>query len=193
MSSRSITAANKAALTAQQVMPLYLVEAQFDSGTVRYWNGYTDLTALGETWLGAGNLMSVSAVEETSEIRAAGMQLGFSGIPTAMLSVVLAEDYQGRPVNFYLGALDTATGAVVADPMLVFNGRIDTMPIVEDGKTATIVASVESRLIRLEQASRRRYTHEDQQVDFPGDLGLQHVAAIQDVQIVWGVASPSSG
>ena len=37
----------------------------------------------------------------------------------------------------------------------------------------------------------RRYTDEDQQMDYPGDLGFQFVNGIQEAQIYWG-RSPSS-
>lgn len=192
MGARPITAALLTALQARDVHPLILVEAEFDSGTVRMWNGNATLSALGVDWVGTGLLLSSSQVEETSEIRAAGVQIGLSGIPSSMLSIVLAEDYQGRPGRMYLGAFNVATGALIADPLLVFEGRIDTMPISESGETAQVVASLESRLIRLEKAARRRYTAADQRFDYPDDAGLDFVSAIQDVQIVWGVKSPIS-
>lgn len=190
MSSRPVTAALETALAAERIEPLLLVEALFDSGAVRMWNGDGPLAALGQNWLGAGLLLKIGQVEETSEIRAAGTQIALSGIPPAQIAIALAEDYQGRPAAIYLGAFDVATGLIVVDPLLVFRGKIDVMPIVLGRKSADIVASVESALIRLEQASRRRYTAADQRFDHPTDAGLDHVAAIQDVQIVWGQKSP---
>ncbi len=190
MGTRPISGALDAALSASRVHALLLVEALFDSAPLRMWNGTGELTALGKTWIGVGNLQSISQISETSEIRATGAQIGLSGIPSSLLSVVLQEDYQGRRANIYVGAFDLATGLIVVDPLLVFAGSIDTMPIVEGGETASVFASVESRLIRLEGASRRRFTAADQRSVFPDDKGLDHVAAIQDVQIVWGVLSP---
>jgi hypothetical protein len=34
--------------------------------------------------------------------------------------------------------------------------------------------------------ANRRYTQEDQQRDYPGDLGFQFVNSIQESQIFWG-------
>jgi hypothetical protein len=74
----------------------------------------------------------------------------------------------------------------VADPVLQFEGRLD-VPAIEDGEdTATIAISYESELIDLERARERRYTPEDQAIDYPGDLGFAYVAALQDAQITWG-------
>jgi len=189
MGSRPITAALLSALSAERIYPLLLVEAEFDSGPLRLWNGDGVLPALGDTWTGVGLLLSVSQIEETSEIRATGAQIGLSGIPSNMLSIVLAEDYQGRPARLYIGAFDVASGAIVVDPLMIFSGTIDTMPISESGETAQVVASIESRMIRLEKASRRRYTAADQRLEYPDDTGLDHVVAIQDAQIVWGQKS----
>ncbi len=189
MSSRTISASLKTALQADRVFPLLLAEMLFDSGALRLWNGEGNLTALGETWTGTGLMLSISPMEETAEIRATGINIVLSGIPSAVVSIALAEDYQGRSASVYVGAFDASTAAVVTDPIKGFEGIIDTMPIEENGETATIVVSVESRLIRLEEAARRRYTAQDQKVEFPNDTGFDHVAAIQDVQIVWGTTS----
>ena len=190
MSSRTISASLKTALQADRVYPLILAEMLFDSGALRLWNGEGDLTALGQTWTVAGLMLSISPMEETAEIRATGVNIALSGIPSAIVSIALAEDYQGRVASVYVGAFDASTGNVVTDPIKGFVGNIDTMPIEENGETATIMVAVESRLIRLEDAARRRYTAQDQKVEFPNDTGLDHVASIQDVQIVWGMPSP---
>ena len=193
MASRTISAALLTALSAERVFPMILAEGIFDSGALRVWNGTGSLDALGETWVGTGLMLSISPIEETAELRAAGVNIGLSGIPSALVSIALAEDYQGRPARIYIGAFDDSTGAVIVDPIKVFEGRIDTMPIQDSGETATIIITVESRLIRLESASRRRFTVQDQKIEFPNDKGLNHVAAIQDVQIVWGAPSPQLG
>lgn len=190
---RSITSALRTALTSDQVVPLYLIEVGFDSGTVRMWNGWGDITAGGYVWTGTGTLLEIGTAEETSEVRAAGMQLTFSGIPSAWLSTMLAEDYQGRTVKFYVGALDTSDGSVVSTPVLIYRGKLDVVVIDDEGETASIAATVESSLIQLEHARRRRYTDNDQRAFYPNDGGFKFVAAIQDVQIVWGQASPTDG
>ena len=63
---------------------------------------------------------------------------------------------------------------------------MDVMSIQESGEQATINITGESRLIDLEIARERRYTSEDQKIDFPDDKGLEFVADLQDKQIIWG-------
>ena len=83
------------------------------------------------------------------------------------------------------GAIDSS-GALVVDPYTTFQGRLDVPEIVDGGDDCTIQISYESRLIDLERARERRYTHEDQQIDSPGDKGFEFVTLIQDQTVVWG-------
>jgi hypothetical protein len=68
---------------------------------------------------------------------------------------------------------------------------MDQPTIDVDGTTATIAINCESRLLDMNVAVDRRYTNEDQQLDHPGDRGLEFVNSIQEVVIYWG-RSPSS-
>lgn len=183
---RSLTTALENATLANVVVPIMLVEAQFDSGTTRLWTGIGDLSWNSATWSGAGALMSVADVQETAEVRATGVDIVVNGIPSTLLSLALQEPYQGRTCLIYQGALNVSTGALIADPYLLFRGRMDVMTIEESGETASITLAVESRLIDLEVARERRYEHQDQIVDFPTDKFFEYTATLVDSQIVWG-------
>ena len=63
---------------------------------------------------------------------------------------------------------------------------MDTMGIEDTGDTANISLTAESRLIDLERSRERRYTSEDQKIDYPNDKGLEFIADLQDKEIVWG-------
>lgn len=76
-------------------------------------------------------------------------------------------------------------GAVVADPFLAFEGRTDVPDIAKDGERCTVSIHYESRLIALERPRERRITHEDQQIDYPGDRGREYIAGLQDKVLVW--------
>ena len=76
---------------------------------------------------------------------------------------------------------------LVATPVKIFAGLIDPMPIEDGGETATVSVQAENRLARLEEPRARRYTPEDQAIDYSGDLGLAFVVALNDGrEIVWG-------
>jgi hypothetical protein len=184
--SRELTSTIQAACAAQQVIPAYLVELIFDSAPLRMWGGRGNLTWWGRTFTGTGDFGGISAISETAKIEANGIDLSLSGIPSQMISLALAEPYRGRRVYVWLAFFSTTTGALLADPVPVFAGRMDTMRISDSGQTSTISVSCESKLIDLERARERRYTHEDQQDLYPGDLGLEYVASLQEKELFWG-------
>jgi hypothetical protein len=181
---RDLTAGVITQLQAASVEVGILFEGEFASGWVRLWSGIGTLSWDSKTWTGTGNLLGISGIDETAEVRASGMTVSLSGVPSDLLSAALGDARSGRIGRVYLAFF--SGGSIVADPILQFEGRLD-VPAIEDGpETATISISYESELIDLERARERRYTPEDQAIDFPGDLGFDYVASLQDAQITWG-------
>jgi len=157
------------------------VELAFDSGTTRLWNGYGDLTVDGETYTGSGDLMSISAIEESGEISAKGLNMVLSGVPSSLLSLALTENYQNRNCKVYVGTI--ATGTVAAYE--AFSGRMDVMTLQEGGDTCTISLTAESRLIDLERPRVRRFTAEDQKLIDANDTGLDFINSLQEETFEW--------
>jgi hypothetical protein len=166
-----------------QLTPFIAVEMEFDSGVLRLWNGYRDITVDGKAFLGSGTLLSISQVEETGEVAAKGVSITLSGISSEILSVALTENYQNRTARIYLGAIDSE-GAISSYEL--FAGRLDVMSMEDSGETATVSVTAENRLIDLERPRIRRFTAEDQKSIFPGDLGLDYVNDLQDKTLDWG-------
>jgi len=185
---RTLDSAFASAVAAGEVYPAILVEGLFDSGALRLWSGIGDLSWNSYTWTGAGNVLTVEAITERGDVQALGTSVTLSGIPSTLVSLALAEPYQGRIVRIYQ-ALLTSAGAVVDDPDERFTGRADVMSISDDAQTAIITMSVESRLIDLQRPRERRYTNEDQKTRSAADRGFEYVASIQDQPIKWGTDS----
>lgn len=183
--SRTLTSAMQTVATADVVRPITLVELEFDGGSSLFWSGFGDLSWDSKTWTGAGTLMTIGGIEESSELKAIGTNISLSGLPSDIVSLALTEDYQGRGATIYLGALDES-GDVIADPVIVFSGRMDVMSIEESGDTAQINISIENRLIDFERTKVRRYTDQDQKIDYPSDKGFEFVVAIQNKELTWG-------
>ena len=183
--SRALTAGAIAATIATAVKPILLAELDFSSGFVRCWTGVGTLSWGGHYWLGVGTFGGVSAPEEASDLRATSITFSMSGIPNTLLASVLGENYRGRSAKLWWAFLDASNG-IVADPFLVFGGRMDTVAIVQGGESASVAVTAESRLVDLERARIRRFNDQDQQQLYPGDLGFQFIAPIQNVTLVWG-------
>lgn len=184
--SRTLTAAVLAEIGQKTIWPVLIADLETSGGNVRAWSGIGNLVFGGNTYLGTGNLGTIGPVKESGdEIRANAITFQLSGIPSSLLSTALGTQYQGRPAKLWLGFLDSA-GALIADPVLIFDGRMDVMDIDEGPDISTIIVTAESRLADLNRPRIRRYTNEDQEQLFSGDKGLEFVPALQNKEIIWG-------
>ena len=182
---RDITSALNTEFNTSSVRPFYAVTLDFETDVIRLWTGTGTITFGGVSYVGGANILGVSTATETGQIQANGSTLTLSGVPSDLISAALNFNYQSRDATIHFGALDSSN-AVIADPFVIFKGFMDIMTITDDAESATINLTVENRLIRLESSKIRRFTSEDQKIDFPDDLGLDLVADLQDKEIVWG-------
>lgn len=186
---RDITSAFKTAVTAGVVQPILATELDFSTGTLYFWNGYGDLTMTvrggSQTFTGLGDLAGISAVTETTEMKASGITLTLTGVKSSLISEALSANYTNRNAYVYLGLFDSSKN-VISDVYTLFSGKMDVLKINEQAETSTIELAVENRLISFDRPNERRYTHEDQQIDYSGDLGFEFVPDLQDKPIVWG-------
>lgn len=189
--SRTLSTAMQAVATAEVVRPIYLVDLEFASGSIYLWSGLGDLSFNSNTYIGAGDLLDIGSVQESTELTATGAQVTLGGIKQSLLTLARDEPYQGRPLTIRLGAFDE-NGDLIASPVIVFSGFMDVMTISDSGETSTITVSAENKLIVFQKTAVRRYTAEDQKIEHPNDKGFEFVAKIQEKEIVWGRPSPAS-
>lgn len=189
--SRDLPTGAGAAFAAQVVAPIFLVELQWPSGTVRAWSGFGNIVWDGDTYVGTGTLGTISEVRESREGAANGMVLTLAGVNSAELAHALEDDSQGQPGRVWLGTL-AADGTLSHDPYLIFDGIIDVCPTEDSGETATISVHLEKELIDT-RTRGRRYTHEDHQLDAAGDLFFEFVAGLAEKDVQWGNANAPAG
>lgn len=182
---RNITTAVGNALAASNVPMLLFVLLDFSSGVVRVTNASYNFTWDGHTWAGLGEVGSIDNITEGSGLEAYGLKLQLSGVNVDNVAIALQEQYQGRDCKIWLAPLSEAGYAVVADPVMVFWGRMDTMQV-ELGETAVITVSAESRLVDWQRPRIRRYTNDDQQAFFPSDTGFRFVPQMAEKELIWG-------
>ena len=138
-----------------------------------------------KVFTGAGDMLGVSEIEESSTLSMSGVTLTLAGIKTSIISTALGANYTNRKGAIYLGLFDTSNN-VIADVYTLFKGNMDVMNIQEGADTCLITLKLESRLITFEKASNRMYTNEDQKIDFTSDLGFEFIPDLQDKEITWG-------
>jgi hypothetical protein len=207
--SRDLTPTTVTEIEQPEVFPFFAVELRLDNNIIRMWTGQGTLTLADSTeWVGLGQLLDISSIEETSEMAVKGASITLSGIPSDLLSLALSEPYQGRVAKIYFGirasslslepslslTFDGSQYSSFASPDWygedifneLFSGYMDQMNIEEGGDTSTIQLAVENKLIDLERARVARYTSGYQKSVYPNDLGMDFIEDLQDKQIPWG-------
>lgn len=183
---RSYSTAFNTAVADHHRAAALLVQLDLDSGTQRYTTASSAVTAMSQTWLAAGGLVSIGPIRETGTQEVIGWEFGISGLSPAQTAIFLAEPVQGRRVRAWLALFDTDY-SVIDSPGLVFDGLLDApaREIDMNGK-AVIAYAAESRHAIARRASNRRFTDADQQDRHPGDLWFQFVPQMVEKRIEFG-------
>lgn len=179
---RSLTTGFSTAIQQPHVNIFPLVDLMFASGAnylcgldhAVTWNGNTYAAALG--------LLGIDEIQETAD-SAAGLRLTISGVKPAALALALTERVQGRSIVLRMAAVDAA-GALQVDANC-WSGLMDTMSIDDSGGNAVITITAEHVMSTWDRPRTTRYTDAAQQALYPGDLGLQYVAQLEEATIVW--------
>tara|TARA_R110000751_G_scaffold268560_1_gene368284 strand:- start:81 stop:659 length:579 start_codon:yes stop_codon:yes gene_type:complete len=186
---RDITSAFNTAIIDTVVKPIFAIELELSDGTLRFWTGYGNITMTAggssKVFTGLGDLLGISPISESSTLSMQGITVILTGIKSSLISSILSAEYTNRNGTLYMGLLNSSD-AVIADVYTLFKGKMDVCNISENGDTSNITLSIESRLVSFELPKERLYTLEDQQVDYPSDLGFEFIPDLQDKEITWG-------
>lgn len=151
---------------------------EFDSETVRVWEGVGDILIDAQTWQGMGVLGSVSDSMFGTSDQAGNVTYMLSGVSPEI--VVLAREgageIRGRPVSLYGRFLSVET----LEPLdSTFVLRIDVMDVLSYAGTGPsdrrVTLTAETIWTARNAASFAYFSHKDQQARFSGDLGLERV------------------
>lgn len=171
-----------------QNRPVHLVEVYFDDETVYMTDAYKDITYNSNTYVAVGHFMGFSDIEESAEVIVSSVTLSLGGVDQVWVSRVLNKAYIDRTVKVYTAFLDDAQ-ALVVNPVLIFEGRMDTPTIQEDpdsGKSSVSVSATNA-WVDFSRKTGRHTNHEEQQIHFAGDKGFEFASEIvKDIQ--WGKA-----
>lgn len=174
-----------------------LCQMDFRTNPQRWWLGYGDLTAGGQTYNGTGDVITISAMNITYGM-SAGM-VRFS-IPNASPEMVARCDDQANEVNnrtcriFYqlfsmVERGDDHAGRLIGDPIAIFTGRMRDMRSTSTPDSRSIELEAYGRLSRQGKPAYGRWTDADQRARYPGDTGLALLASLRDKSLVWMPAS----
>ena len=168
--------------------PVHLVSVETDEGTLYLSDGYRTITWDGHDWSAVGYFLGFSDIQESASLQVSSVTLSLSGIDQVYVALFLQNHYLDRQVKIYKAFLD-ADMALIADPVLIFDGRIDQPVISEDPEngTSTVAVKASDQWVDFERTPGRHTNHAEQQLHFAGDMGFEFADQIVKT-IRWGRA-----
>jgi hypothetical protein len=182
---RSLTTAVKNQLASDKLNPIILIYLNINGGQ-RFTDHYKDITYDSNTYSSSSLFLGLSEISESSEVAVDNITIAFSGADQAIISLILNNPYMEKEAEIYRGFLDSSQ-ALIADPFLLFKGRIESFNIDEDINSSQLVMNIASHWSDFERIQGRKTNTNSQQLYFAGDLGFEYASqTTQDIK--WGKA-----
>jgi hypothetical protein len=181
VSRTNLDAPTLAALAAAQVEMFYMLELDFDGGTIYLADLAFDVEWNGNTYQAALGIGTIEPIEET-DTQAKGLTLTMAAVNQASIATALTEEIQGRALRLRLAIVDGTTLRV--DPG-VWAGSMDVMTIEDNGADPVIRVTAENQMIAWQQPSGALFSDPEQKERFPGDRFFEFVAQMSEANVVW--------
>jgi hypothetical protein len=182
---RSLSGTLTTELATNAINPVDLVYLGVSTGTY-YTDHYKDLVFNSNTYVASSLFLGLSEVTESSEVSVNSLSLRFTGADQTIISLFLNNDYMDKPVNVYRGFLNSSQ-ALIADPFLLFEGRIENFNIEDDVTSSSVLISVASHWADFDKVRTRKTNTNSQKIYFPNDKGFDF-ASRSVREIKWGRA-----
>jgi hypothetical protein len=182
---RNLTTAIKNELETDSLQPINLVYINVDTG-FRFTDHYKDVVYNSNTYTASSLFTKLSSVKESSEVEVSNITLSFSGADQTIISLFLSNNYMEKEAEVYKGFLDN-NEQVIADPFLLFKGRIESFSIDESINQSNANIVVASHWSDFSKIEGRKTNTGSQQLHFANDLGFEFASqTVQDIK--WGRA-----
>lgn len=181
---RTLPAAALTALASGQVAIVQLIHLGFATPIALNTSTW-DLTWDGVVYKGAYGLGTISAItDKPGEVQ--GLVLELAAGDSARISLALddADIVQGTSCTIRTAIIETENYTIVDAPV-EWVGKLDTMSIGEDGLTANVRVTAESRAVDLLRGNVSFYSDADQVLINPTDRSFKYVVDQLDKPVVW--------
>ncbi|WP_242095416.1 hypothetical protein [Sphingomonas sp. CROZ-RG-20F-R02-07] len=173
----------------QMKLPGRTVQVIVGSGVVKFV-----VDGVLETFTGKDDIVGVfAAIEQITDgigDEAPALTITFMPEGEAAAAELASVEMQGSAVRLWLGAIDPQTGAVLGDPLLLFNGLLDVATLKAGSTARTVdyeVTSIFEDFFLSDDGAR--LCDAFHQYLWPGELGCSFVTYVTQ-QIYWGASSP---
>ena len=186
---RTLTTALKNELLTGEIRPVHLIEIGFSTPVYITDCGFdltSSISGTSRTYTASPFLVGGSSFEEQVDITKTSLSLSLSGADQTFISTVLNENVVNDTVEIYRGLLNSSN-SIIADPILLYSGNIDTFEIAETETQSNVKLIVVSHWADFDKKSGRKTNNASQQRFFSTDVGMDFSSETV-LDIKWGKA-----
>lgn len=166
----------------------HLVDLVFDGGTQYFTTAAYDILWNSNTYTSNGNLLKIGDINESLEMVNAAVPITLSAANQANVSTALSEDFLNRKATIRRAFVNTSH-AIVADPLIVFEGKLSDFLLDEDpsksGTNSTLKWTVGNHFSDFDRKRGRKTNHNSHKLRYSTDDFFEFASESID-NIQWG-------
>ena len=186
---RSLTTAVKNELATNDIRPVHLITISFGTPvniTDCSFPLTSSVSGSSVTYSASDFILGISNHTEETDITKSSVSINLSGADQTFISTVLNENVVNDNVDIFRGFLNDSN-ALIADPFLLYRGKIESFEIQEGEKDSIVGLSIVSHWADFEKKNGRKTNNTSQQRFFSTDVGMDFASqTVQDIK--WGRA-----
>ena len=171
---RTLTTALKNELLTNEIRPVHLLSIGFATPVNITDNSFSltsSVSGSSTTYTASPFLVATPTFTEETDLTKTSLNITLSGADTTFISTVLNENIVNDTVDIFRGLLDS-NNALIADPILLYSGNIDTFQIEETETESNVTLTVVSHWADFDKKSGRQTNNNSQQRFFSTDVGM---------------------
>ena len=171
---RTLTTALKNELLTNEIRPVHLLSIGFATPVNITDNSFSltsSVSGSSITYTSSPYLVATPTFTEETDLTKTSLNITLSGADTTFISTVLNENIVNDTVDIFRGLLDS-NNALIADPILLYSGNIDTFQISESETESNVILTVVSHWADFDKKSGRQTNNNSQQRFFNTDVGM---------------------
>ena len=184
---RSLTSAVKTELATNDIRPIHLITIGFSTPvniTDCSFSITSSVSGSSVDYIASDFILGLSNFSEETELSKSSIGLNLSGANTTFISTVLNENVINDNIDIYRAFLDSSS-SIIADPFLLYKGKIDEFNIQETDTESVVNLSIVSHWADFEKKNGRKTNNTSQQRFFSSDVGMDFSSETV-LDIKWG-------
>ena len=175
---------------AADLVELYLVNSNGAAATVYLASGGMNITYNGQVYTAQGDFMGFSSVSEDFDVKVGKLSIFLTALGNDYVSRFTTTDFEGRRVVIRKVFLDfdPMTLAIIDQPIIIFDGQIFNVSIVESRSSASITVDCSTLFADFERTAGRK-TNNGSNWLYQGvntDTAFEKAGFVGQTEFLWG-------